>query len=407
MLVVILLSLSVAPCYAAESFGGGSFGGGTGRSDFFTWTNGFGGGSYGGGAGRDQSSAAYDDYVQTLPATGYTSAGKLVWQPKFSDFDPSSASSVLGYFSNGVVEQSTFRCSVLSSRDGLCFRSFRDDYSVPFTFSACKIKVPISGHYQQIKSIFVSGDFIGTSYYKEEYFSSSQYVESDSSFRWGYDDGLAWNHYGPGIVDIYFPVFEVTPALPLTGDTYNTTTRPTSITGGNYGVVGDNNEITKVQDNSTIINETNNTYYNPATGTKVPITNWSYDYSDRSYKVTLENGDTATVTYGDENISIVENTTVSGDTITNNYTIYYLVEGSGEPPTDCPHDWQKGDVVFPTCTLSGTVSYVCSLCGQVKIEYTPRPRPRLAGKTGRYHSIRRYRPAHPAGLHHLRMFRLS
>jgi len=47
----------------------------------------------------------------------------------------------------------------------------------------------------------------------------------------------------------YFPVYEVIPDAAVSGsigDTYNTTTRPTSITGGNYGIVGDNNEITKV-----------------------------------------------------------------------------------------------------------------------------------------------------------------
>lgn len=58
------------------------FGGGTGRSDFFTWADGFGGGSFGGGSGRDQSKAAYDDYVQTLPAPSYTSSGGFFWQPR-------------------------------------------------------------------------------------------------------------------------------------------------------------------------------------------------------------------------------------------------------------------------------------------------------------------------------------
>ena len=97
--------------------------------------------------------------------------------------------------------------------------------------------------------------------------------------------------------DCNLPVYKVVPSAALSGDTYNINTRPTSITGGNYGIVGDNGQITKVEDNSTIINETNNTFYNPATGTTVPIVNWSYDYSDRSYKVTLESGDTATITY--------------------------------------------------------------------------------------------------------------
>ena len=145
---------------------------------------------------------------------------------------------------------------------------------------------------------------------------------------------------------------------------YNITSRPTSITG-NYGIIGDNGQITQVEDNSTIVNETKNTFYNPATGATVPITNWSYDYSDRSYKVTLESGDTVTVTYGDENISIKE-----GDTV---YNIYYLVDGSGSetPPEACAHDWQKGEAKVPTCAIPGSASYVCSKCQQTKTETIP------------------------------------
>lgn len=162
---------------------------------------------------------------------------------------------------------------------------------------------------------------------------------------------------------LFGPTFEVVPDTAISGDTYATTTRPTSISGGNYGIVGDNGQITKVEDNSTIINETNNTYYNPATGATVPITNWSYDYSDRSYKVTLESGDTATITYGDENITIQE-----GDTV---YNIYYLIDGSGSGNPPCEHDWQASDATPPTCTLPGKASYVCSKCQQTKTETLP------------------------------------
>lgn len=148
--------------------------------------------------------------------------------------------------------------------------------------------------------------------------------------------------------------------LDIPGDTYNITTRPTSITGGNYGIVGDNNQIVKVEDNSTIVNETNNTYYNPATGQTAPITDWSYDYSDRSYNVTLESGDTATITYGDEHITIQE-----GDTV---YNIYYLVDGSGAevPPEPCDHIWTETSRTEPTCVTAGKVISTCSKCQETK-----------------------------------------
>ena len=110
--------------------------------------------------------------------------------------------------------------------------------------------------------------------------------------------------------------------------------------------------------------------YSP-TGVTVPITNWSYDYSDRSYKVTLESGDTATITYGDENITISQITTTEGDTITNNYTIYYLVDGTGSVTPPCEHDWQEASGTDPTCTLPGKVTLSCAKCQQTKTETLP------------------------------------
>ena len=183
---------------------------------------------------------------------------------------------------------------------------------------------------------------------------------------------------------MYFPVYEIIPDTaidPSTDTTYNITSRPTSITG-NYGIIGDNGQITAVEDNSTIVNETNNTYYNPATGTTSPITDWSYNYADRSYTVTTETGDTVTVTYGDENITIKE-----GDTT---YNVYYISPGSGSEtpgpspspspspsptPTPCAHDWQPGDTepVLPTCTRDGSALYTCSICGETKTEVLPAP----------------------------------
>ena len=61
----------------------------------------------------------------------------------------------------------------------------------------------------------------------------------------------------------------------------------------------------------------------------------------------------------------------SGDTITNNYTIYYLVDGSGSVTPPCDHDWQASDGTLPTCTRPGSASYVCSKCQHTKSEVIP------------------------------------
>lgn len=164
------------------------------------------------------------------------------------------------------------------------------------------------------------------------------------------------------------PVFEVIPdsAIDFSGGQYAVTTRPTTITGGNYGIVGDNGEITTIINNNQIVNETNNTYYNPATGQMSTITDWTYHYDGRIYDLTLDTGDKVSVEYGDQNIIIKE-----GDT---NYIIFYMVKGSGSSdpaPTACPHDWQQLTRTEPTCTAPGKVGYACSKCSQIKTETIP------------------------------------
>ncbi|WP_204791538.1 hypothetical protein, partial [Oscillibacter sp. CU971] len=199
--------------------------------------------------------------------------------------------------------------------------------------------------------------------------------------------------------DCNLPVYKIIPAASLSADTYNTTTRPTSITGGALGIadVDANGQLTgsytKVEDNSTIINETNNTFYNPATGQTVPIVNWNYDYSDRSYKVTLESGDTATITYGDENITISQITTTEGDTITNNYTIFRypaLRPRLASVRRYAPHLYPPRLRLLRLLQVSADEKrgYSCL-------------RPQLAGEANRHHAVRRHGTARPAGLYHL------
>ena len=177
-----------------------------------------------------------------------------------------------------------------------------------------------------------------------------------------------------GVLDLFFWTYEIIPDSFVGGrpDTYSSTTRPTSITG-NYGIIGDDGKLIQVTGN-TIVNETNNTYYNPATGQTVPITNWSYDYTDRSYTVTTEEGDSYTITYGDENVTINE-----GDTV---YNIYYIVNGSGSgeggdggevenPPPACAHSWTELSRTDPSCTVPGSVKSSCSKCDETKTDPLP------------------------------------
>lgn len=169
------------------------------------------------------------------------------------------------------------------------------------------------------------------------------------------------------------PVAKFTPASsvdPGYQSQYNINTRPTTITGGNYGIVGDDNNITTVTNTTQIVNEGDNLYYNPATGQTQTITDWTYNYDNRIYDITLNTGDTVSVEYGDENITITENTVNEGDTIVNNYTIYYMIDGSGSGETHT-HEWYKTGERQATCLVPAQRTYTCSVCGEQKTETDP------------------------------------
>ena len=84
-----------------------------------------------------------------------------------------------------------------------------------------------------------------------------------------------------------------------------------------YGTTNGSGTVTTVNDNR-IFNEENNTFYNPTTNETHNVTDWNYDYSTRTYTISIGNGDTYTVEYGDTNITITN--------VTNNETHnYYYV----------------------------------------------------------------------------------
>lgn len=180
---------------------------------------------------------------------------------------------------------------------------------------------------EQTRAYSYSESSAGTSYAKGAIisytFAAPVLVSSSMSYITTFK-----SYYAQG----YAPVYEVIPAselLPTIVQNYGAGSRVGSI-NGDYGIIGDNGQINRV-DNQYIVNETDNSVYNPVTNTTNTVQSWNYDYSTRTYNVTYDNGITATITYGDENITINE-----GDTV---YNIYYLTSGSSSTtPTPGPGD---------------------------------------------------------------------
>lgn len=251
--------------------------------------------------------------------------------------------------------------------------------------------IPITGSYSLQSSVAYISNYVTTSdsYYNtasygsdvsgREY-STGQNFSSGSTFKerfmikpFGLSSSVSCVEFS---IIYHDPVYKITPNAGLSdsvyGDYYYNTTRIGNIEG-NYGVIGNDNS-TVTNTTNYIVNEGDNTYTNPVTNTTSSISNWMYDYSDRSYTLTLDTsdqsttGDTVTVTYGDEYITINE-----GDS--NTYNVYYIIESDEtEPspsPSTCNHNYTDSITQQPSCTVPGVRTYTCSLCSNSYTESVP------------------------------------
>ena len=320
-----------------------------------------------------QVSDAYTDYVNTLPAQGYDSAGTLLWQPRWSD-------AVAGKGVFGSASQ-TFDITIGLSRKYSDFaRCSASGSCLKFSFSYqsqtgyycdvlnAKFSCPISGYYRRLDSAHwtcsalqnpkrgetTDSQYSDSSNWPSQDTGSRSVGETVSVFCPGSSFGHAVSLKG-GVVDVYTPVFSIVPAdQPVITNNYYINTRVNNFNGDYYDSVTNN-----YYNNTTIINETTNNYYDMTTNTTYVMQKWSYDYQSRTYFITLEDGTTVTVQFGDDCMTITNNN------VTNSYQ--YVIKNTPstpDTPTTCKHDWQETIDTAPTCLEGGHASYTCSKCGE-------------------------------------------
>lgn len=314
---------------------------------------------------------AYAQRVSDLPAMGVTSEGHLIWRITGWEYASSGGFSVLYYtetqypyyqaYTPGAARSAVVPSVLFSVPYTGTYRivfpvaefdkewwmrnnEILDVYNLLNTAANSTVPLgPISGNFSQVVALF--SDVTYKIYVPVEILIDVDVINGISSYRCFY----------PYIEFLDTPGFD-------TLLFYSPDSRPTTITGGNYGIVGDDGQLTIV--NGDIINEGDNIYYNPVTGNTGTINNWSYNYGDRSYNLTLGDGSTATVTYGDENITIIE-----GDVT---YIIYYVIEGSGGGSEDgCTHEWELTNRIEGNCVNPEKRTYTCKLCGKQYTETDP------------------------------------
>lgn len=369
-------------------FGGGGFGGSGGSSGSGSGSGETGGGSSEGGSDTpttptwtspDDMKLDYNQYVDQLPATGYTSDGKLLWQPRWIDIANKKLglSGMFGSYQflysgyDGFVKSHSGKVDASVDNSIISAVFLEGSYSnFIFSSSYSYFLSPIAGHYELLSSTIVAHSHETASnsnfYNHDTYlweprdcgdYGVGGYVPTSSRFSdaaGNISSSIRAGFYRQS-VSIFTPVYRIKPIdTTVTNNYYTINNRVDNLTG--IYVDNSDNYYTDV----TIVDETNNKYYDMTTNTYYDIKSWSYDYSSRTYFLTLDNDVELTVQFGDTNVTITNNN------VSNTYDYVVEADDDTDPdtPTTCKHDWQETIDTAPTCLEGGHASYTCSLCGE-------------------------------------------
>lgn len=368
---IISLSLLISTVTSIfPVFSHASYGGGTGRPGTFwdasyeTYESGSTtynpGGIYGGGASRGELAEKYDSFVSDLPATGVDSDGDLIIYPNswvfvqhdayfnMMDFGPSSSLGAC-YFNGPVykkvpkTDEVGYVYCMLPLYDGLY--ELVPDYCTGFGGATFFY---LQGSVDGIDWVTLCSAKKGSTSFFSTYDTSTNYaflrVKCLIKSEYVYDVGKTVSFKRGCHFNFSY--------LNFSNSSYVSSSRPSCLVL-NLGLDVDGS-LTAIG-NQSIVNETNNVYYNPATNTSYDISGWTFDYSTRTYNITLTNDNSVTVEYADNSVNIVE-----GDTI---YNIYYLVD-EDTLQSGCVHSFICEHTTLPTCILTGIDTYTCSLCGK-------------------------------------------
>ena len=308
---------------------------------------------------------AYQEYVDTLPGTRFNSDGAFLWVPQPSDFASSTFylranttayQSSLSKFSQSFYDSGSVGWTVMP-RESIIFSGRKASSYSRIYAQWPSLTVPYTGYYVNVPhpSWLDFGSFVAVGHTIS--FDTQEYSGSNVVMRARFQSAS-----GNFDVSILWPQFWVTPVsgAPGVGSSFSADTRVSAATNnGGVGLYGYMDNGTLVQSAvNTIFSEGGDVYMNPVTDETKTVTSWDYDYIDRSYTLTTNEGDTVTVTYGDTNVTINE----GGET----YNVYYLVEHDDSVP--CDHTYTSQITQSPACTVGGVKTYTCSICGDTYTE---------------------------------------
>lgn len=144
------------------------------------------------------------------------------------------------------------------------------------------------------------------------------------------------------------------------------------------GSLGSDGSVTDVY-SPVLYDEETLIFTEPVTGTQYQTNGWTYDYTSRSYYMTLDSGtmyiDGTEVTavylvYGDDNVEISYFSGSGGTELIQTDTYAYVMVSQSTCNIN-GHTYTYEDVSAPTCTTPGERKYTCSVCGNEYAEDIP------------------------------------
>lgn len=126
--------------------------------------------------------------------------------------------------------------------------------------------------------------------------------------------------------------------------------------------------------NPAVYDETTLIYTDPVTGTQYLTTGWTYDYTTRSYSLTMAEdaytiGETAVsaidLTYGDDGVTISHYD--SAGTLLQEDAYAYVMAAQSACVIN-GHSYSAAITQEPSCTAAGERTYTCSVCGDQYVE---------------------------------------
>ena len=286
---------------------------------------------------------AYKEYSDGLPLDGYGSDGGLYWYYTWNDWVDGSSlyfrgkSDVSGlgdyYYRDTPGIDGTYTGFVNTAYPQYGYCTFDVSFSSNSVFvvssgpSVCGklslyIRAPISGSVSLVDggSYYADGNMRRGQLNDTVFVKDQLYLYDDKYI----DYNTRYNCYS---FVLRCPVLKIIPSESPDMNFYVHNTRVGSVNFNLATKQGDT--VTNVYQNVTIVDEDTNIYTDPTTGEQKNINSWTYDYSTRTYHLTLEDGSLLDVEFGEDSIKVKLN----GE-LTQEY--YYTVENDEPEPTPSP-----------------------------------------------------------------------